>query len=327
VAQASGVRYALVELAESLLQIANANMVQAIRTVSIAKGCDPRDYVLVPFGGAAGQHACAIAAELGTREILHHPNAGLLSAYGIGLADHTRHRSARVGRPHAPTAIPQMREAFDRLEAEARNELASDFPAAEKTSQQSTVVSRLDLRYQGLDAYLTIDQPPDGGYVAAFEAEHRKLYGYVHADRPLEIVAARVEVSCHSDQRSLPSKRVAAPSDGPEPPVAKSQTAYFGGRPLATKIYNRNDLRPGHSMIGPAIIHESASTTVIDPGWHGEVLSGGEILVNAEDGTGWSSRFSVSAQSESSRQNSPKAELQPATSRAAPWSTGRRTAS
>jgi 5-oxoprolinase (ATP-hydrolysing) len=156
VAQASGVRYALIDLAESLLQIANANMVKAIRSVSIAKGCDPRDYVLVPFGGAAGQHACAIAEDLGIRQILHHPDAGLLSAYGIGLADHTRHRSAPVGRTYSPATIFEMSEVFARLEAEARAELARNF-IAEETSLQSKVARRLDLRYQGLDAYLTID--------------------------------------------------------------------------------------------------------------------------------------------------------------------------
>src|SRR6185295_17922813 len=99
VCDATGLRYENVEIAEKLLQVANANMAKAIRTISTAKGYDPREYVLVPFGGAAGQHACAVAEELGIRQILHHPDAGLLSAYGIGMADVERHRMAGVYRP------------------------------------------------------------------------------------------------------------------------------------------------------------------------------------------------------------------------------------
>ena len=87
------------ELADGFLQVANANMVKAIRSISVAKGYDPRDYVLVAFGGAAPQHACAIADELGIRRVLNHPDAGILSAYGIGMADVVRHRAAGVYRP------------------------------------------------------------------------------------------------------------------------------------------------------------------------------------------------------------------------------------
>jgi 5-oxoprolinase (ATP-hydrolysing) len=281
VAVATGVRYTLIELAEALLQIANANMAKAIRSVSIAKGCDPRGYVLVPFGGAAGQHACAIAAELGIREILHHPDAGLLSAYGIGLADHARHRSLPIGRPYSAEVVSEIQEIFARLEADARAELASDFSAADKTFLESTVVRRLDLRYQGLEAYLTIDEPA-GEWPAAFKAEHRKLYGYVHEGRPLEVVSARVEVMCRSGQQLPPSRRIAAPADGLGPRVVKIATAHFAGQPLEMRIYDRRDLRPGDTVLGPAIIHESASTTVLDPGWQGEVLSGGELLVNVD---------------------------------------------
>ena len=101
----TGKRYSLVELADGLLRVANVNMVRAIRKVSIARGCDPREYILVPFGGAAGQHACAVARELGIRQLLTHPDAGLLSARGIGLADAVRHRVEGVYRTvHAGNA-------------------------------------------------------------------------------------------------------------------------------------------------------------------------------------------------------------------------------
>ena len=100
IAAATGRRYTPHELADGFLRVANANMVQAIRTISIAKGADPRQYVLVAFGGAAGQHACAVARELGIRQILCSPDAGVLSAYGIGMADVVRHRVAGVYQPY-----------------------------------------------------------------------------------------------------------------------------------------------------------------------------------------------------------------------------------
>ena len=274
---ACGMRYTLVELAEGLLRIANANMVQAIRAVSIAKGCDPRDYVLVPFGGAAGQHACAVAAELDITQILHHPDAGLLSAYGIGLADHARHRALTVNQPYSVDAFRDLDSVLRRLELEARAELQQDFPD-ETDSEVVEVRRRLDLCYCGLDAYLTIDEPADGHYAAAYEVEHRKLYGYTQSGKPLEIVAARVEVLRQSRQQLPISKKVAPPVGNTEPSAKKTVVAYFDSKPHDTKVYDRYSLRPGQSIIGPGIVHEVASTTVIDPGWRGDILSDGSIL-------------------------------------------------
>ena len=123
IAKATGRRYQPHELADGFLRVANANMVQAIRTISIAKGADPRQYVLVAFGGAAGQHACAVARELGIRQILCSPDAGILSAYGIGLADVERHRVAGVYRPYSEEFLEKLHPLFERLVDEARQEI------------------------------------------------------------------------------------------------------------------------------------------------------------------------------------------------------------
>ncbi len=117
IAAATGKRYTPHELCDGFLRVANSNMVKAIQSVSIAKGADPRDYVLVAFGGAAGQHACAIARELGIRRILNHPDAGILSAYGIGLADVTRHRVAGIYRPYDPVGVAELAPIFGELAA------------------------------------------------------------------------------------------------------------------------------------------------------------------------------------------------------------------
>jgi 5-oxoprolinase (ATP-hydrolysing) len=289
IATTTSIRYTLVDLADGLLRVANANMVKAIRSVSIAKGCDPREYVLVPFGGAAGQHACAVAEELEISQILHHPDAGLLSAYGIGLADHLRHRSRGVYEPYSPQTLVVVEKLIAQLQNEAVAELQNDFPDSSDSSlsercleDKIQVRHRLDLRYQGLDAYLTIDEPRDGNYAVAYESEHRKRYGFIYEGRHLEIVAARVEVIKRSAQ-VLPASRAENPARAlPRPVYEKFVQVYFDGKPRDTAVYERSTLRSGHELIGPAIVHEITSTTVIDPGWRAMVLADGSILAEKQ---------------------------------------------
>ncbi len=193
VTSATGINYSPHELASGLLKIANANMAAAIRLVTIAKGADPADYVLVAFGGAAPQHACAVARELGIRRVLNHPDAGVLSALGIGLAGVTRHRSCGIERPLDAARLTDVSKKLDVLEAEAAAEVRAEGVPAERM----IATRSLDLRYRGVDAYLTIPWPAGGDFEAAFTADHRRRYGYIHAGRPLEIAAARVEVAGH----------------------------------------------------------------------------------------------------------------------------------
>ena len=268
--QATGKRHEPVELADGFLRIANANMAKAIRSISIAKGYDPRDYVLVAFGGAAAQHACAIAQELGIHQILNHPDAGILSAYGIGLADVVRHRAEGVYQTYSPEHLDRLEATFERLLEEARREVLAEGIFAE----QIETARSLDLRYQGLDAFLTILCPQDGDYRAAYEDEHQRLYGYVQENQPIEIVALRVEVVGRSEQQSELSESVAKTT----PSAAESVQTFFAGRQLETRVYHRTTLTPGNVIDGPAIIIETNSTTVIDPGWRAEMLSGGELL-------------------------------------------------
>jgi len=273
IAGATGRRYSLVELADGFLRVANANMVKAIRSISIAKGYDPRDYVLVAFGGAAPQHACAVARELGIATILNHPDAGILSAYGIGLADVTRHRATGVYKPYGEDAVADLAPAFDELVAAARQEVEAEGIPAERIDVRRS----LDLRYKGLDAFLTVPEPEDGTYADAYAAEHEQLYGYVHDGRPLEIVAARVEVLGRSAARPEDARRV-EPRTAPAP--AATTTAYFDAEPRETRVYRRADLEPGAAFEGPAIVVETVSTTLVDPGWTAEVLSDGQLLLS-----------------------------------------------
>ncbi|RIK81482.1 MAG: hydantoinase [Planctomycetota bacterium] len=287
IAAATGKRYEPVELANGFLRVANANMVKAIRSISVAKGYNPRDYVLVAFGGAAGQHACAVARELGMERVLLHPDAGILSAYGIGMAEIARHGMAGVYRPYSEGAVAALGDTFAELAAPLAAEVECEGIARERIE----VRRALDLRYRGLDAYLTVREPSNTGsntmwggtgsasartYADAFAAEHRQLYGYVHENRPLEIVAARVEVVGHSADAPRRSQSV-------EPRTVRGErtvTAWFDAKSCATDVHRRDDLRPGDRIVGPAIVHESTSTVVIDPAWQADVLSGGELLLS-----------------------------------------------
>ncbi|MEX0712193.1 MAG: hydantoinase B/oxoprolinase family protein [Pirellulales bacterium] len=272
VEQAGSARYSADELCEGLLQVANASMVRAIRSISVAKGCDPRDYVLVAFGGAAPQHACAVAAELGMRQVLIHPDASILSAYGIGLADVTRHGVAGIYRAYDPAGLVHVGQVLDELAAKARAEVIAEGVPAERVE----VREHLDLRYRGLDAWLSIAAPASGDYCEAYEAEHEKLYGYRHAGRPLEIVAARVEAIGRTERYDRPAR----PLRPRALPASRATSVYFGGEVQQAGLFDRAELAPGDRISGPAVVYEPLSTTIVDPGWQAEVLARGELLLS-----------------------------------------------
>ena len=271
VAAATGVRYSLPDLAAGFLAVANATMVRAIRSVSVAKGYDPRAYVLVAFGGAAGQHACAVADALGMKGVLCHPDAGLLSAYGIGLADVVRHRARGIYAPWGPDSPLALAPIAADLAEEARAEVrAEEIPDARIETRRS-----LDLRYRGTDASLSIPWTDAHDPAADFAAEHRRRFGYDRPGRALEVVAIRIEAIGRSAAQLPPSRRLA-------PTLVRPSSATEMGTatgPVEAPVYLRADLSPGAVLRGPALVVEFASTTVIESAWQGVVLSGGELLL------------------------------------------------
>ncbi len=274
IAAAAGRRYSHIELCDGFLRVANSNMVKAIQSISVAKGCDPREYVLVAFGGAAGQHACAVARELRMSQVLVHPDASLLSAYGIGLADVVRHRAAGVYRPYSEKAVAELADEIASLGAQAQREIVAEGISPDRI----TVRPALDLRYRGLDAYLTIPQPNRGSYADAYAAEHERLYGYRHDGRPLEIVAVRVEVVGRTTDYEPPAREIIERTPAPERQI----TCHFDAMECPTDVYARKALRPGDLLYGPAIVYEDLSTTIVDAGWRADVLARGELLLTDE---------------------------------------------
>ncbi|HVT27368.1 MAG TPA: hydantoinase B/oxoprolinase family protein [Lacipirellulaceae bacterium] len=268
-ASPSSGRYSLEELAEGLLRIANANMAAAIRSVTVSKGADPTHYVLVAFGGAAPQHACAVARELGIRKVLNHPEAGVLSALGIGLADVARHRSYGIERALDERSLAFARQQLDVMERAAVEEVRSEGVG------RIVATRSLDVRYRGVESSLTIAWPEDDDFGAAFAAAHRQRYGYTHDGRALEIVAAHVEVVGRAGDELPRSKRMARRMAA----TNRSTVAFIDGERRNVPDYERGELRAGDRIVGPAIVTEEISTTVIDSSWEAEVLSQGELLL------------------------------------------------
>lgn len=265
-------RYTPYELAAGFLQIANANMVRAIRNISVARGYDPRDYTLVTFGGAGGQHACAVARTLGITRVLAHPLSGVLSAYGIGLADIRQFGEQMVLQPYSAEEIQSLEAVFAGLEQSARDKILAEDVLAENIAPANR---SLDLRYQGVETALNIAEPADGDYIAAFESQHKRIYGYVHPHRPLEIVTARIEVVGTLPRQELPSET----SFERRPEAGRYAEVEFQGIASRTPIFKREELHAGDLIDGPAIICEPTSTVVIDPGFQGQVLQRGELLL------------------------------------------------
>ena len=270
-----GRRYELRELAEGFLEIANANMVRAIRRISTAKGYDPADYVLVTFGGAGAQHAGAIASELGIETVLVHPYAGILSAWGIGLADVRRFREQSVLRPWVQDALESVEPLFLQLQTAAESDVLEDGVPQDRVESP---VRSLDLRYRGVESAINVVQPADGDYAREYESAHEQLYGYRHKGREIEIVAARVEVV-----GTMPHAPIESEAPVARVPVASERVeSCFAGRIHEAAVFERNDLRPGDQLHGPCIVCESTSTVVIEPDFRAVVLERGEIRIQKQ---------------------------------------------
>jgi 5-oxoprolinase (ATP-hydrolysing) len=271
-AAAPGRQFDAFELAQGFIEVANANMVRAIRKISVAKGYDPADYVLVAFGGAGGQHACAVARALGMRRVLIHPQAGLLSAYGIGLADVRRFRERAVLQIYSSETLAALEPVFRELEGDARREVLADGVAEANLRQPHR---SLDLRYRGIESTLNVSAPADGNFAARYAELHAQQFGYRRDGRPIEIVAARVEVV-----GTLPE-----PQESPlelirrRPAPSTTAQAWFDGTAHPTPIFVRESLHPGDEIDGPAILCEPSSTVVVDPGFRATVLERGELLL------------------------------------------------
>jgi 5-oxoprolinase (ATP-hydrolysing) len=266
------------QVAAGFIEIAVANMANAIKKISVQRGYDVTGYVLNVFGGAGGQHACAVADALGMTTVLIHPLAGVLSAYGIGLADIIAMREQAVEAPLTAGLAARLPGLAAPLEADAREEiLAEGVPVA-----RITAAHRAHLRYQGTDTAVVVPVGPLAEMTAAFEAEYSRRFSFLMRDKPVIAEAVSVEVAGAADEPGTGADTTArSENEDKTPPVRAAQVPMFAAGAWAqVDLFARAGLRPGHAIDGPAIITEELATTVVEPGWQAVVSVRGDLLLS-----------------------------------------------
>ena len=262
------------EVAEGFLRIAVNNMANAIKQISVQRGYDVTEYTLNCFGGAGGQHACLVADALGMKRVFLHPFAGVLSAYGMGLADVRAMREIQVEKPFAEDAAKQVALAAVALVEEARAEVLEQGVAQD----QLEVRVRALLRYQATDTSLEVDAGSQADMLTAFEQAHRQQFGFIVPDRPLVIEAVSVEAIGATEVVTDPENALVDPHGVPTA-VDEVLLSSLG---VTTKVplYRRDDLKPGHQVKGPAVITESIGTVVVEDGWRAELNSRSHLVLS-----------------------------------------------
>jgi 5-oxoprolinase (ATP-hydrolysing) len=276
ISRSTGRHYTPADAATGFLQIAVDNMANAVKKISVQRGYDVTEYTLTSFGGAGGQHACLVADALGIKTVFVHPLAGVLSAYGIGLAD------VRVLKPQAVEAsfdhdtLGQLKEIYARLALTAREEVAEQCMSSERIR----IEKRLSVKYQGTDSPLELMLADLVEMRADFECQYRARYGFLMPDRALTIESITVEAIGVTErpQESPPSL---APRNGEIAPLAV-HPVYSDGNWRETPFFDREALRPGDVVDGPAVIREPNATTVIEPGWQATVTALNHLFLRRE---------------------------------------------
>ncbi|MFI7011456.1 hydantoinase B/oxoprolinase family protein [Streptomyces sp. NPDC050145] len=259
------------QVAEGYLRIAVAGIAAAVKRISVQKGHDVTRYALTTFGGAGGQHACAVADSLGIRTVLVPPMAGVLSALGIGLADTTAMREQSVEEPLEPASMPRVLETADALEAAARAELLAEGVP----ERRIRTARRAQLRYDGTDTALTVDLDEPEAMTAAFEDRHRATYSFT-LERPVIVEALSVEATGVTEPPDLSDLAEAPAREDAEPADVALHT---GGARRDVPLYRRAELTPGLRVTGPAIVTEANATTVVDEGWSAALDDEGHLVM------------------------------------------------
>ncbi len=261
------------ETALGFLEVANEVMVRPIREVSVMRGFDIKDHVLATFGGAGAQHACAIAGSLGISTLFIHRFAGILSAYGIGLADTIVEKQQPAAQilTKDKNALPGLLNKLSCLQQKAEQELSKQ-GIADKAIES---LHYLNIRYQGTDTPIMVEEPVDGDFVKAFKTAYQREFGFELSDQEIVVDDLRV--------RSIGrgSKLKSFPLPVSDAPLQKQSTVscYFTGGWQQTDLYNLNDLQAGHTIQGPAILIQDTSTMVIEPGCSAEITRHGNVEI------------------------------------------------
>jgi len=256
------------QVASGFLAIAVEKMASAIKKISLQRGYDVSEYTLCCFGGAGGQHACLIADALGMKQVFIHPYAGVLSAYGMGLADVRVVRERAVESKLSDSVMVQLGQMLAQLEAEGKQELNRRGTEDAEEEKEIEVLRKVHLRYEGTDSPLIVDFGDATGMREQFEQAHQQRYGFIVEEKALIVEAVSVEVVGKTD---VPEEAVVARKEqGKSVPIATVKM-YTAQAWHETPVYQREDLQPGDCISGPAIIIEATGTNIIEPNWQAEL--------------------------------------------------------
>ena len=260
--RSTGMKRSPEEVAEGFIEIAVGAMANAIKKISVARGYDVTRYTLQCFGGAGGQHACLVADALGMSKVFAHPLGGVLSAYGMGLADQNVIREAAIEQDLLSSwdAVTQKLNALaDEAEGELRRQGV--------TGGEVQMHRRVHVRYKGTDSALVVAAGSLKDIQEAFEAAYRQRFAFL-MDRELVVEAVSVEAVGAGDAPTEPRHTVVAEAPAPVASVVKM---FSGGKWHDANLVVRDQTQPGHIIAGPAIISEKNATTVVEPGWQAVV--------------------------------------------------------
>ncbi|MDH3467675.1 MAG: hydantoinase B/oxoprolinase family protein [Gammaproteobacteria bacterium] len=261
------------QVAEGFLQIAVENMTNAIKKISVQRGYDVTGYTLCCFGGAGGQHACLVADALGMKSIFIHPHAGVLSAYGMGLADIRALREETVEIALDDTIQTRLNTVYARLQDKTHAEIVKQGIAPDHIHTEC----RVHIRYDGTDSSLLIDYGSAADMKSEFDALHRERFGFIMAHKTLIVEA--IEVEAIGTTVKVAATPQATVVDSPPATPLRQCPMYSGDSEHTTPLYTRDSLRPGQLIDGPAIVVESISTIVVEPGWRLEVTALDDVVL------------------------------------------------
>lgn len=248
------------KVAAGFMAIAVENMANAIKKISLQRGYDVTQYVLCCFGGAGGQVACLIADTLGMKKIFLHPYAGVLSAYGMGLADVRALREGGVEQPLTPALITQLQPLTESLETQAKSEI-------KEAGSQVEVIRKANLKYEGTNSILTVNFADELAVMQQeFETEHKSRYGFIQSEKSLIVESVSVEVIQKMDTPEEPLI-IRTRSINEAPKSVEIVQMFTADKWHDTPVYRREDLQPEDRIIGSAIIVEKISTIVVEPNW------------------------------------------------------------
>ncbi|AUT01547.1 hydantoinase [Nostoc sp. CENA543] len=262
------------QVAAGFIAIAVANMANAIKKISLQRGYDVTEYVLCCFGGAGGQVACLIADTLGMKQIFLHPYAGVLSAYGMGLADVRVTRVGGVEQALNQALIPQLMQLMQSLETQARSELSQD-----ENYLEEEIIQTLNLKYQGTDSTLNVKFDVDVSIMQTeFADKHKSRYGFVQPDKTLIVESISVEVVQKMDTPEEPLITRIRPLNQPPKPLEVVQM-FTAEQWHNTPVYLREDLQAGDCINGAAIIVEKISTIIVEPNWQARLTERNHLIL------------------------------------------------